>query len=250
MDPERPWYETAFDADYPLLQRYEDGWTEVQALSLETLLEVPPRARILDLGCGYGRHCRAWRAGGHNPVGIDLSPHLLQMAREAEPGGAWVRGDFRRLPFAPDRFDAAALMFITFGYFADRAEDLAALREARRVLRPGGGIFLEIKHPGHLRTHIPADASYSLGETEVDESSRIEEVEGEERYIIRRVFRRPGREAHRHRYSIRLYEPEAIRSLLQEAGFANVRLHAEYTGGPASPDRPRLIVTARKGGEE
>ena len=54
MPNDRPWYETGFDADYPLMQTFEESKTEIQATSAEWLLNLNPRARILDLCCGYG----------------------------------------------------------------------------------------------------------------------------------------------------------------------------------------------------
>lgn len=145
-----PWYVSAFDAHYPLMQTYEDAWTEVQAASVEVLLDLPPGARILDLACGYGRHSRTWREAGHRPAGLDLSPPLLRLARERAPGGRWARGDMRGLPFRAGAFDAAALLFASFGYFETRGEDTATLREIRRVLRPGGSLFVAspcVYHP-------------------------------------------------------------------------------------------------------
>jgi len=246
MHADLPWYASAFDADYPILQTFEEAWTVVQAASVETLLELPQRARILDLACGYGRHSRLWCESGHAAFGLDLSAPLLRLARQAEPRGRWIRGDVRRLPFAPETFDAAVFMFISFGYFEESQEDLAALREAHTVLRPGGGIFLELKHPAYLRDHPPPDDTISIGEAQVAEMSRIVPGPEGERYQIRRELRLPARPPRRYLYSIRLYGPGEIQSLLEEAGFANVRLFGDYDGSPASPSRQRLIATARK----
>ena len=85
MHGERPWYEIGFDAEYPLMQVFEEEKTELQASSAEWLMNLPPRARILDLCCGYGRHSRAWRVGGgHFSVGLDLSADMLAIARAVD----------------------------------------------------------------------------------------------------------------------------------------------------------------------
>ena len=240
-----PWYVSAFDAHYPLMQTYEDAWTEVQAASVEVLLDLPPGARILALACGYGRHSRTWREAGHRPAGLDLSPPLLRLARERAPGGRWARGDMRGLPFRAGAFDAAALLFASFGYFETRGEDTATLREIRRVLRPGGGLYLELKNPDHLRRHLPPDGTVILQEARVTESSRIAPSPGGDRYEIRRLVRQPGQPERRYFYSIRLYRPEEIQESLRETGFTDVALFGDYQGASPSPTLPRLIVTAR-----
>ncbi|MEK6711150.1 MAG: class I SAM-dependent methyltransferase [Nitrospinota bacterium] len=211
---------------------------------MEVLLDLPPRARILDLACGYGRHSRAWRESGHWTAGLDLSPALLRQAREGAPGGRWVRGDMRSLPFAAGAFDAAALLFASFGYFGTRAEDRAVLRELRRVLRPGGGLYLEFKNPDHLRGHLPADGEVSIGEARVAESSRIVPSPEGDRHEIRRRLRLPGQPERRYLYSMRLYRPEEIQESLRETGFGDMALFGDYQGGPPSPALPRLIAAA------
>ncbi|MFP6891381.1 MAG: methyltransferase domain-containing protein [Nitrospinota bacterium] len=245
MPHDRPWYETGFDADYPLMQTFEEAKTEIQATSAEWLLNLNPRARILDLCCGYGRHSQAWSRAGHRPVGLDLSADLLGMARERHPEGIWVRGDVRRLPFAGAAFDAATFMFVSFGYFAAAAEDLEALREARRVLRPGGSLYLDIKLPSSLRANLPPDAAFNLGGADVTETNRIVQTPEGERYEIRRTLRRPGGRERRFFYSVRLYEPEALGAQLQEAGFGDIHLYGDYDATPLAPDLPRLVATAK-----
>ena len=240
-----PWYASAFDEHYPLMQTYEDAWTEVQAASVEVLLDLPPRARILDLACGYGRHSRAWRETGHRPAGLDFSSPLLRLARERAPEGRWVRGDMRRLPFRAGTFDAVALLFASFGYFDTREEDRAPLREIRRVLRPGGGFYLELKNPDHLRHHLPPDGTVTIREVLVTEWSRIAPSPEGDRYEIRRLVRQPGWPERRYLYSMRLYRPEEIQKSLEAAGFDQVSCYGDHQGTPASLSLPRLIVTAK-----
>lgn len=246
MPEERPWFETGFDEDYPIMQTYEESVTELQASSAEWLLNLNPHSKILDLCCGYGRHSFAWREGGHNPVGLDFSPGLLTLARRDQPGGRWVRGDVRRLPFAGGAFDAATLMFVSFGYFDSSAEDLEALQEALRVIRPGGGIYLDIKLPATLRANQPPEATFNIEGAEITEASRIVKTPEGERYEIRRTLRRPGAPERKFYYSVRLYEPETLKNLLAEAGFSRIRLYGNYDASPVEPGRPRLVAVGER----
>jgi demethylmenaquinone methyltransferase / 2-methoxy-6-polyprenyl-1,4-benzoquinol methylase len=105
---------------------------------------------VLDAACGTGDSAVAdLRAGAGRVVGLDFSERMLERARRKEPRVEWVRGDMLALPFADETFDAA-----TVGFGVRNVADLElALRELRRVLRPGGRLaILEITQPrGRLK---------------------------------------------------------------------------------------------------
>jgi demethylmenaquinone methyltransferase / 2-methoxy-6-polyprenyl-1,4-benzoquinol methylase len=109
---------------------------------------VRPGDRVLDACCGTGDLAiAASRAGAREVVGLDFSEQMLERARRKAPELEWVRADVLALPFGDASFDAAVV-----GFGVRNVEDLeAALRELRRVLRPGGRLgILEITTPGRL----------------------------------------------------------------------------------------------------
>jgi demethylmenaquinone methyltransferase/2-methoxy-6-polyprenyl-1,4-benzoquinol methylase len=111
---------------------------------------VRPGDSVLDAACGTGDFAVAdLRAGAARVVGLDFSPRMLERARRKAPQVEWVEGDLLALPFADAAFDAA-----TVGFGVRNVADLElALRELRRVVRPGGRVaILEITRPrGPLR---------------------------------------------------------------------------------------------------
>ncbi|MEE6297275.1 class I SAM-dependent methyltransferase [Georgenia wangjunii] len=58
---------------------------------------VPPGARILDAGCGPGRHGGYLAGLGHDVVGVDVDPVLVAAAKEDHPGATWLVGDLAEL---------------------------------------------------------------------------------------------------------------------------------------------------------
>jgi demethylmenaquinone methyltransferase/2-methoxy-6-polyprenyl-1,4-benzoquinol methylase len=101
--------------------------------------------RVLDACCGTGDLAVAARkAGAGEVVGLDFSERMLERARRKAPELEWVQADVLKLPFEDASFDAAVV-----GFGVRNVEDLeAALRELRRVLRPGGRLgILEITTP-------------------------------------------------------------------------------------------------------
>ena len=103
---------------------------------------VAPGARVLDVGCGTGAAtvAAADRAGpGGRAVGLDPNPEMLRVARR-KPGIKWVEGRAEALPFPDAAFDAVVSQFAMM-FFEDR---VAALREMKRVLVPGGRMAVAV----------------------------------------------------------------------------------------------------------
>ncbi|HZP73058.1 MAG TPA: ubiquinone/menaquinone biosynthesis methyltransferase [Gaiellaceae bacterium] len=103
---------------------------------------VRPGDRVLDAACGTGDLAIAdVNAGAGTVVGLDFAERMLERARRKRPELEWHQGDLLQLPFDDAAFDAA-----TVGFGVRNVADLdRALRELRRVLRPGGRLaILEI----------------------------------------------------------------------------------------------------------
>lgn len=137
----------------PVLELFfGDGWyfrARRRFLSRLVLRFVPPGARVLDVGCGDG-----WLGGvlpGRAWLGVEPNPVLLEMGRAR--GLSVLPGRAEFLPFPDASFDAACL----FDVLEHLGDDAAALREARRVLRPGGVLLASVPlHPGVWSAHDEA----------------------------------------------------------------------------------------------
>ncbi len=96
--------------------------------------------RVLDVGCGTGVFLRICADRGAFVSGLDAAEGLLAVARERVPEADFRLGDLQALPYADDAFDLVT-GFTSF-FFAD--DIVAALREARRVARPGAPVVIEV----------------------------------------------------------------------------------------------------------
>ena len=100
------------------------------------------QARILDYGCGYGRTLAELLEVGYEKLaGVDFSEAMLARARLAVPKAGLVRNDGHTLPFKNESFDAV-LLFAVLTCIPDNSEQQQLLAEVRRVLRPGGLLYV------------------------------------------------------------------------------------------------------------
>lgn len=142
-----------------------DAWTrhsragyDVYRDALNTpafLAALPPVARLagLDIGCGEGSNTRQLARMGATMRAIDIAPTFIRHARAAEQAEplniAFQLADAAALPFADASFDFAT----AFMALMDMPDPAAVLREAARVLRPGGFLQFSILHPCFVPAH-------------------------------------------------------------------------------------------------
>lgn len=115
---------------------------ELEQRAVLELLPDPAGRAALDLGCGSGRYLRLLLArGATRVIGLDLSPDMLQRAREVT--GRLVRGDARALPLASCSVD-----LIVCGLVVEDVSDVrGVVAEMARVLAPGGSVVYSDIHP-------------------------------------------------------------------------------------------------------
>lgn len=133
------------------------------------LIPAPGRA-TLDLGCGEGRVGVALHRMGHRVTGIDSAPSLARLASETGAYEEVVVGDAGSLPFAENKFD----LVVAFMSLQDMDDGPAAVREAARVLAPGGRLVAAMVHP-FASAHLSRDAAQRRSYFDVQRT--LDEVE-------------------------------------------------------------------------
>lgn len=129
-------------------------WAEVQEARTQPLFEavleragVSAGTRCLDLACGAGGASAVAGAKGAQVAGIDAAEPMLEIARERTPDGDFRKADLESLPFDDEAFDVVT----SFNGVQFAADPVAALKEARRVTKPGGVIAITVwDHPSRV----------------------------------------------------------------------------------------------------
>lgn len=242
-----PWYITAFGEAYLTLYAHRNQDDARRAVDFAVAeLALGPHTPTLDLCCGAGRHMRELEARGVPVTGVDLSGALLAAARQAGVRGPLIEADARQVPLADGSFTRGLSLFTSFGYFDDDGENLRVLAELGRLLTPGGLALLDHINPAWLRANlVPRSVDERPDGVRVVSERRID---GELRRVEKTVEARwPDGRSHRHRESVRLFEPEELDGMLGAAGFDVVGRRGDFTGqdfdGATSP---RQVVTARR----
>lgn len=128
------------------LERLGEGRLPLYMAELESLQAQLQMGTLLDVGCGNGLFARWMGQQGWQVTALDSSGHLCHHARGSDTRNV-VRGLAQDLPFSSHRFDVVTLWDVI-----DHLEKpIPALIEARRVLRPGGTVYLRVRNgPVHL----------------------------------------------------------------------------------------------------
>ena len=211
---------------------------------------LAPGARVLDAGCGAGRHALEFARRGYITTGVDLSEEMLELARERAKGASavtFVEADLRALNLARE-FDAAVLLDSTLGLHED-GETVEILRRLSASLVPGGRLVVEVLNRDFVLDEMPArkwlETSVAVILDDVSfhpETSRLR---------VKRSVAPHGEKAAEFAYSLRLYALHELRVLLSLAGFevvevaGSIHQRGAYLG---SRDRSIWLHARRRSG--
>jgi SAM-dependent methyltransferase len=223
--------------------REED--TLAQISFLEKQLALAPGMKIVDLGCGHGRHVIEFARKGYDCVGVDLVEGFLEIGRQnAERAGVratFVRGDMGSFG-SEYEFDRATCLFDAFGFFDD-AHAINTLLCVHKALSEGGLFALDLRTREWM-TRIPMAAVLDKGNGDMMiDRHHFDITTG--RFVDRRTYLRAGKQREV-MFSVRLYAFTEIRLILQSVGFEVVGAFGGFEDTPISPQRPRTVVIAKK----
>ncbi len=154
----RAFYESSYYDPY-LLARGTDAPGHDAAL--DEIEKRTPRGALLDVGCGIGRFLEAARRRGWKVQGVDPSPWPAAYAR-GEAGLPVECAALEDAGFQDDTFDVVTL-WSTVEHLPD---PLPVLREARRVLRPGGALWITVPNTRSLGVLLHGERDHNLAKPE------------------------------------------------------------------------------------
>lgn len=243
-----------FDDDSFWIDQYagmfsDQRFTEAADQAEKLIKLVNPRGReVLDLGCGPGRFAIPLAQKGFRVTGVDRTAFLLERARmraeAAQVEIGWVQQDMREF-IHPAAFDLIISMFTSFGYFADRGDDLTVLRNMLRNLKPGGACIIDVNgKEGVARTLQPTTAEVRPDGVIVVKRCHV--VDDWSRVRNEVIVIREGRPSRTFNFDVTLYSGQELRDRLESVGFSDVKLYGDLSGGEYGLNAERLIAVGRK----
>jgi SAM-dependent methyltransferase len=221
--------------------------------------------RVLEVACGSGRVLVPLVRAGLDVVGIDISPHMLALARgkldaTPLPGSAeLIHADMRTFRLDRRDFDLAIVPVKSFAYLTEAADQLRCLESISAHVRPGGVLAMDLMHPlpewtsaprGSMRDDLlehVAEQGFTLSRiesvvsTDLAKQIRVirsiyETVDDTGKVLDKRFVEWPYRWVHR-------FEAE---HLLHRAGFSVEAVYGGYQGEPFTSESPAMVFIARK----
>lgn len=123
--------------------------------------------RLLDLGCGTGRHAQCLARLGHAVTGVDLSEDMLEAARSRHiPNAEFLQGDVRDIDLGR-RFPTVVSLFHVMSYMIDEDSLARACSSAAKHLEPGGLFLFDFWHAPAVAALKPEERSRRI-DIEVD----------------------------------------------------------------------------------
>jgi 2-polyprenyl-3-methyl-5-hydroxy-6-metoxy-1,4-benzoquinol methylase len=244
------WFAEMFD------ERYLDFYEGLLDLSIaeedvgfvDRALALASGARVLDLGCGFGRHALGLAHRGYRVTGLDLSEAMLERARAMAASGhvtiEWLQRDMRDLD-GLEPFDACICLYTAFGFFSD-GENRHVLERVHDCLYPAGCLMLDVSNPLALMRAWP-QRSWRESKNGVKlEATHFDALSG--RAISRRTLFRPGgTRVDLPETSVRMYPPHELANLLRDSGFEIEQVYGGLRHEPLEWNRSiRQVWVARR----
>jgi 2-polyprenyl-3-methyl-5-hydroxy-6-metoxy-1,4-benzoquinol methylase len=227
------WYETLF-ANYA--QTYDkEPFTQGTAGEVDFVereLGADRSRRILDIGCGTGRHAIELAKRGYRVTGFDLSEGQLRLAR-AKAAAAGAAVEFQRRDATEPHFDRefdAAIMFCegAFSLMETDEKNYAILAHAAAALRPGGKLLLTTLNALFPLFHSVKDFLDAGGSGAATAKLTFDLMTFREGAEL--TFTDDAGQSQTVATNERYYTPAEMRWLLQTAGFAKVDIFGARLG--------------------
>ncbi|WPR70948.1 methyltransferase domain-containing protein [Flavobacterium sp. NG2] len=153
--PTKTWFSSWFDTPYYHILYKERNYREAQLFmdNLTHYLNLPEKAKVLDLACGKGRHAIYLNQLGFDVIGADLSANSIAEASKNSNDSLHFKVHDMREPFE-EKYDAIFNLFTSFGYFENDEDNLTTLKAIKDSLTDYGFAVIDFMNVNHVINNL------------------------------------------------------------------------------------------------
>jgi SAM-dependent methyltransferase len=218
------WFVSWFDTPYYHILYKERNYREAQVFmdNLTHYLNLPEKAKVLDLACGKGRHSIYLNQLGYEVLGADLSENSIAEANKNQNKTLHFKVHDMREPFE-DKFDAIFNLFTSFGYFENEEDNLTTLKAMKESLTEYGFAVIDFMNVTQVVNNLVAEEIKTV--ENIDFHIKRYEKEG---YIYKEIdFEDQGEKFH-FTEKVKALTLKDFEELMEEAGIYLLDIFGDY----------------------
>ena len=240
------WWHEFFHDFRPIFDIVNPKVTNAQVRYFIKKLHLKPGKTFLDCPCGVGRTAIPFAKKGIRVTGVDVMPEYLEeAAKKAARRGLklnLVHSDMRRIDFK-NKFDAAANIWTSFGFFENERDNRLALKRMFDALKPGGRFLLHLINRDWLMVNFLENNWLGAGGMKVLQTHKFDYATSRSQDVWR--FTKDGEEKV-HRFALRIYSYHELIAMFKSVGFVDIEGFGSLKDDPVSKDRRFIIIIGTK----
>lgn len=241
------WFEEWFESE-EYLTVYKHRNNEEAEILISFILgkvNLSGEAKVLDLGCGAGRHALILAKMGFQVTGVDQSAKLLSVAEsEAKKNGLqakFIKDDIRTVPFS-EKFNLILNVFTSFGYFESDEDNFALFTNVEKLLSEDGVFVFDFLNAEYVKRNLIPFSKDVIDDMVIEQSRKIEGNNVVKDIVL---FKNGNRKNYRE--SVRLYSKKELMNALDKNNLSAEKIFGNYTGEAFDEkSSSRLILLCKK----
>lgn len=241
------WFEDWFESD-EYLKVYQHRNSEEAEILISFILNqinLPAKAKILDLGCGAGRHALLLAKRGFEVTGVDQSAKLLSVAAdEAQKNGlhaTFIRDDIRTVQFQ-EKFNLILNVFTSFGYFENDEDNFSLFSNVESLLLEDGVFVFDFLNAEYVRQNLTLYSKSEIEGLVIEQRRKIESNS-----VIKEIALHQNGNVKTFRESVRLYSKDELTDAVDKNNLLVEMVFGSYAGESFDEkSSSRLILLCKK----
>jgi len=240
MDTDKKtWYASWFNTPFYHILYKDRDYTEAQDFmtNITEYLNLPEKAKVMDLACGKGRHSIYLNELGYDVLGVDLSENSISYAKQFENEHLKFEVHNMCNPYG-EEFDAVFNLFTSFGYFEDEADNLRTIEAIKANLNSSGFGVIDFMNTEFIIDNLVAEDVKAVEGIDFHQKRRVENG-----FIIKDISFTFEGEDFNFQERVRAFSLADFEALFEKAGVYLLDVFGDYKLSKFKPkESERLIM--------